>query len=160
MTAPTAPYPHCDQLVLHRNGTCRYCDLYPDWQQARVQHRVNFTGEDLPGHQPCPSLTRRPLAMVHAWPGNRPRPLGQPTILEHYEGNDFDGRSDVCGMPYRIREDDGTADGWRSCARPKEHRHAPHGYWVNPNLNTPPVWCRDCCRVLCDCVTTVEGEGA
>jgi hypothetical protein len=64
--------PHCDALVLHRPGTCRYCDLYPERQKQRLHNNVNFTGEYRPGKQDCPSELRRPLSMIEKWPGNRP----------------------------------------------------------------------------------------
>jgi hypothetical protein len=69
-------FPHCDQLVLHREGTCRYCDAHPEWQELRALWGINFTGENDDSKIPCPSTRRRPLNSVHAWSGNRPRPPG------------------------------------------------------------------------------------
>lgn len=61
-----APFPHCDDLVLHAPGECKYCDHYPDRQAERVSSGVNFTG-----HGPDPASGRRPLEIINRWPGNR-----------------------------------------------------------------------------------------
>jgi hypothetical protein len=65
-------YPHCDPFVLHAPGVCEFCDKHPAWQQERSVDRVNFTGQHDPDRAPCPSQTRRSLAAVERWPGNRP----------------------------------------------------------------------------------------
>jgi hypothetical protein len=39
-----APFPHCDQRVLHAPGSCQYCDAYPKYQELRVAWGINFTG--------------------------------------------------------------------------------------------------------------------
>lgn len=70
--AVLAPFPHCDERVLHRPGACEYCDRYPERQQARIRNRVNFTGEDREEFSPCPSTFDRPLEVIYTWPGNRP----------------------------------------------------------------------------------------
>lgn len=67
-----APYPHCDQEVLHAPGECEFCDQYADFQGQRLVDGVNFTGHSDPGFKPCPSDARRGLAGAHVWPGNRP----------------------------------------------------------------------------------------
>lgn len=64
--------PHCDPSVLHAPGTCRSCDLYPDWQHYRQVARISFTGDDSADLAPCPSDWFRPAASRDAWPGNRP----------------------------------------------------------------------------------------
>lgn len=66
-----AAHPHCDDLVLHRDGTCRYCDMYPERQEQRRAEAVNFTGESDPDKQPCPSTLRRPFEVIDKWPGNK-----------------------------------------------------------------------------------------
>jgi len=40
-----APWPHCDDLVLHAPKICAYCDHYPHHQQQRIATGVCFTGE-------------------------------------------------------------------------------------------------------------------
>lgn len=67
-------FPHCDQYVLHRPGSCQYCDAHPDWQELRALWGINFTGDNDDNKIPCPSTRRRPLNTVHAWPGNQPSP--------------------------------------------------------------------------------------
>lgn len=70
----TAAMPHCDERVLHAPGTCEYCDSYPAWQAARLMWGIAFTGQPATDAQPlpCPSLLRRDLATIEAWPGNQP----------------------------------------------------------------------------------------
>ena len=63
--------PHCDSNVLHAPGECQYCDMYPEWQELRILMKVNFTGEDLPGREPCPSERMRALSTIEQWGGNR-----------------------------------------------------------------------------------------
>lgn len=71
--------PHCDELVLHKPGTCFYCDEYPDIQANRVAAHVRFTGEPGPASwRPCPSEAVRAAAVIHQWPGNRPHHNGVP----------------------------------------------------------------------------------
>jgi hypothetical protein len=100
MPSAIRQFPHCDELVLHREGSCEYCDAYPEWQELRALWGINFTGESDPNKIPCPSTHRRSLNSVHAWPGNRPRPVGsddsdepQPeapkTIYDHLRENKF-----------------------------------------------------------------------
>jgi hypothetical protein len=71
-----AAAPHCDSRVLHQKGECRYCDEYPDWQEAREAWGINFTGKADPNLQPCPSERARTLETIERWPGNRPAPVG------------------------------------------------------------------------------------
>lgn len=64
---------HCDQWVLHSPGTCEYCDLYPELQQFREEHAIQFTNEewDASVHEHgCPALHHRPLATIERWGGN------------------------------------------------------------------------------------------
>lgn len=65
-------FPHCDHRVLHRPGSCEFCDLHPEWQAIRVAMAINFTGESDPKKDPCPSVKFRPVQVSHAWGGNRP----------------------------------------------------------------------------------------
>jgi hypothetical protein len=66
-------FPHCDALVLHAPGECRYCDAHPDWQQLRQMWGLNFTGKTQPTKAPCPAERRRPASLIHRWFGNRPQ---------------------------------------------------------------------------------------
>jgi hypothetical protein len=66
-----ATYPHCDGLVLHAPGRCRFCDMSPELQAVRVSEGINFTGETDPAKRACPSTARRPLTTIERWPGNR-----------------------------------------------------------------------------------------
>jgi len=68
----TAPFPHCDDLVLHQPGICVHCDKFPDLQHDRIMDRINFTGEDEPYKLPDPASQRRPLRIIEQWPGNTP----------------------------------------------------------------------------------------
>jgi hypothetical protein len=70
---PKASFAHCDDLVLHRKGSCEFCDMYPERQQGRIDAGVNFTGETDPGKLPCPSTEKRSLETINRWPGNRPK---------------------------------------------------------------------------------------
>lgn len=79
-------YPHCDQLVLHAPGECIYCDKHPDWQQARIDNGINFTGHSDADKQPDPATIRRTQMLVehgewgngydtlNQWPGNQATP--------------------------------------------------------------------------------------
>lgn len=69
--AKYASFPHCDDLVLHAPGDCKYCDLYPEDQRERTNNGINFTGKSDPSMEPCPSTLRRPLEVIERWPGNR-----------------------------------------------------------------------------------------
>lgn len=71
MSEPTAPYPHCDDRVLHAPGVCSFCDLYPEEQAARIANGVNFTGESDPNKKQCPAEQRRSLDTINRWGGNR-----------------------------------------------------------------------------------------
>jgi hypothetical protein len=65
-----APFPHCDELVLHAPGECEFCDHYPARQRQRERDGVNFTGHHDPGKRTCPAEVRRDLATLEAWGGN------------------------------------------------------------------------------------------
>jgi hypothetical protein len=66
--------PHCDSAILHAPGECRYCDLYPDWQELRQVWRVNFTGRMDHGKTPCPSVWFRDQLVRDLWGGNVAKP--------------------------------------------------------------------------------------
>lgn len=79
-------FPHCDALILHSPGVCRFCDMRPDWQALRSAQGIAFS--DMPnetriahGLLPCPSTYRRsracPRATSRGWPDDRPDP-GRP----------------------------------------------------------------------------------
>lgn len=72
----TAPFPHCDDLVLHRD--CEYCNEYPERQRKRAADGINFTGEYDPSKKPCPSEERRSLEIINRWPGNRAKKIDRP----------------------------------------------------------------------------------
>lgn len=67
-----APFPHCDERVLHKPGNCQYCDMYPEAQQKRVDERVNFTGHTDADKRLCPADIARGIGNAHMWHGNRP----------------------------------------------------------------------------------------
>lgn len=65
--------PHCDQMVLHAPGTCKYCDTKPVWQELRKLWGIAFTGDVPTGDQmPCPSDRLRGIGGANVWGGNRP----------------------------------------------------------------------------------------
>ncbi len=66
--------PHCDQRVLHRPGTCVYCDKFPDLQHAREVMMINFTDTNDRDKVPCPSTWFRSRETIERWPGNRATP--------------------------------------------------------------------------------------
>lgn len=66
-----AKYPHCDELVLHAPGECKYCDLFPARQSSRIKNLINFTGHRERGCSPCPSEKRRAFESINRWGGNR-----------------------------------------------------------------------------------------
>lgn len=68
-----APFPHCDDLVLHAPNHCQYCDMYPEKQQERIKSGTNFTGEHNPTKYSCPAELRRSEELINKWSGNRPR---------------------------------------------------------------------------------------
>ena len=85
--------PHCDAKVLHKQGSCQYCDMHPEWQELRQIWGIAFTGhsEDtvkaydhatgVPYDRaliPCPSEWDRPVETIHDWHGNRPSMPGKP----------------------------------------------------------------------------------
>jgi len=73
-----AEHPHCDSLILHKNGECDYCDVYPDRQAQRIADGINFTGHKDPNKKPCPSEALRPAYIAHRWHGNRPTNIEVP----------------------------------------------------------------------------------
>jgi len=90
-------FPHCDPLILHRPGSCEYCDAHPEWQALREVYEINFTGEDNPQKSPCPATKYRPAYQAHRWPGNQPSkggehmpvPMNPPTAWEHVTQEDW-----------------------------------------------------------------------
>lgn len=67
-------FPHCDARILHKPGTCIYCDKYPNRQQDRVDSNINFSNENDPNKLPCPSTYLRSAEIRDRWGGNRPQP--------------------------------------------------------------------------------------
>jgi hypothetical protein len=81
-----APYPHCDNLVLHAPGECECCDHYPKMQRQRVLNKVAFSGHDArDGEMPCPSESRRSRDIINRWRGNIARPKS--TFVPPKNGN-------------------------------------------------------------------------
>jgi len=79
--------PHCDELVLHAPGECRFCDQVPHLQAARQAVGVAFSGHDPePGQATCPSELPRTRETVARWPGNRAWPQGEPVDYFDIEG--------------------------------------------------------------------------
>ena len=50
-----AVMPHCDNKILHAPGECEVCDKYSDWQEARKNMGINFTGHNDENKGPCPA---------------------------------------------------------------------------------------------------------
>jgi hypothetical protein len=65
-----APFPHCDDLVLHAPGECEFCDHYPEAQADRERRLINFTGHHEPHKETCPAEVRRPIETIERWGGN------------------------------------------------------------------------------------------
>ncbi len=61
---------HCDQYVLHAPKTCTYCDKYPDLQEFRIVHKMNFTDQLDTTKLPCPAIMRRSQRKIESWGGN------------------------------------------------------------------------------------------
>lgn len=68
-----AKFPHCDELVIHSKNFCKWCDMFPEAQQERIERGINFTGEYDPEKTICPSEIRRSLTNIEKWGGNIPR---------------------------------------------------------------------------------------
>jgi len=64
--------PHCDMYVLHRPGSCDYCDRVPELQGYRIAYGVNFTNENDPELEDCPSWEKRTQETIERWSGNVP----------------------------------------------------------------------------------------
>jgi hypothetical protein len=63
--------PHCDSNILHRLGTCDYCDERLELHSARRVLCINYTGEYEEALLICPSERDRPLETIERWGGNR-----------------------------------------------------------------------------------------
>lgn len=82
MNQEIAQFPHCDPRILHRQNSCEYCDMYPEWQKLREIWGIAFTGHSTdeskmyPDHGliPCPSEWSRPLSVINKWGGNVAKP--------------------------------------------------------------------------------------
>lgn len=73
MSIPEFPVPpHCDPTILHAPGSCKWCDLYPEWQNLRRTWSINFTNEYDIEKAPCPSVYFREVGARDRWGGNRP----------------------------------------------------------------------------------------
>ena len=68
--------PHCDPRVLHAPNSCVYCDEVPEWQQFRIDNKINFTGENDKRKTLCPADIARGFKGAHKWGGNTPKPKG------------------------------------------------------------------------------------
>ena len=67
----SAPFPHCDQRVLHAPGECVHCDHYPVYQALRSLWGIAFTGYEPEGKElPCPADYARGDSHK-LWPGNQ-----------------------------------------------------------------------------------------
>lgn len=64
--------PHCDGLVLHDPGLCKYCGMpeYADLQQKLKELGLNWTGSSLEHLEASPAEQRRPLDLLERWGGN------------------------------------------------------------------------------------------
>lgn len=62
----SAPFPHCDETVLHAPGECEHCDHYPILQAVRGNNGIPFSGEG-----GSPDERRRPREVIDRWGGNR-----------------------------------------------------------------------------------------
>ncbi len=63
---------HCDNLILHPVGICKFCDEATEAQAERARLDISNTGV-ANRKWPCPSQRRRSLQQMHAWSGNRPK---------------------------------------------------------------------------------------
>lgn len=68
-------FPHCDARILHDpEDGCKYCNMYPEWQELRRGWCVAFTGH-LPDPNSdtvmCPADYARERSAYEAWKGNR-----------------------------------------------------------------------------------------
>ena len=94
-------YPHCDDRILHAPGECEFCDMHPDYQEARVLAGINFTGHNDPDKRPCPADKARGPQSYNRWGGNIARPPGA-KVLGHdwagYEITDADPRLPDWGL--------------------------------------------------------------
>lgn len=73
--------PHCNSQVLHVPGVCEFCDEYPDWQQARILAKTEFSPTDLP------------------WAGNRPEGYSWPNEIPYEADHSVTKRGWYCTMP-------------------------------------------------------------
>jgi hypothetical protein len=72
MASERAEAPHCESLILHAPGECKWCDLYPDLQAARKLWRIAFTGHPpTPDETACPADLKRGPESYNNWSGNR-----------------------------------------------------------------------------------------
>ena len=71
---PQALAPHCDPGILHKPGSCQFCDHYPEYQQARQLWGINFTGQYDEDKLCCPSEVNRVIEDIEKWGGNRADP--------------------------------------------------------------------------------------
>ena len=62
----SAPFPHCDETVLHKPQECVCCDHYPALQNARINNAIPFSGE---GGSPDEEFRSREA--IDRWGGNR-----------------------------------------------------------------------------------------
>lgn len=74
---------HCDSNVVHSPGKCSYCDLYPEIQQLRIDHNINFTDESDDSKQPDPATLARDINTINAWAGNQPKGPGVTAAEKH-----------------------------------------------------------------------------
>lgn len=74
---PMITFPHCDSRILHSPGTCRYCDMRPDWQALRSAQGIAFSDMSTEaalehGLVPCPSTYYRAADVRDMWGPNNP----------------------------------------------------------------------------------------
>ena len=64
--------PHCDSLVLHDPGLCKYCGMkkYVPVQLERKRLGLNWTGSVREDLEPCPAEQMRGLERLERWHGN------------------------------------------------------------------------------------------
>ncbi len=81
----TGLIPHCDSNIMHAPGECEFCDDgYPDLQEFRAMHGINFTGHYDPNKLLCPAELSRDLATIEHWGGNRKETWETKTDRDYY----------------------------------------------------------------------------
>lgn len=85
-SATTPMFPHCDPRILHAPGECKFCDVYPNWQELRQYWGIAFTGYEPEGTELPDPATHVRGDNANKWQGNIATPLHN-----HLGGSDVSG---------------------------------------------------------------------